>query len=313
VRSRNLVSIRLLRSIGPDAVIDYAARFGFEPSAMPRNLTLALGTLPATPLEVATGFATFANGGFRVKPYFIDRIENAGRRALARAAPGSPATAARPCRHRARAAAQRLVRVIGAGRRAAAWDPPPSATWAAGAAAVGRHGIAAIRPGAADHLRRQLLDPDDMMADVIRRGTGRRALALGRNDPLGQDRTTTKPATPGSTVSTRTSLPRSGSASTRNARWARASARTAGADLGALHAQALRTVRTGRASAAGLVQLAVGAHRAAGGAGRSGHAAGASWQASCRRSPAARGGRSAGAASAPRRGTDTTESGESIF
>ena len=50
VRSRNLVSIRLLRSIGPDVAIDYAARFGFDPGSMPHNLTLALGTLPATPL-----------------------------------------------------------------------------------------------------------------------------------------------------------------------------------------------------------------------------------------------------------------------
>ena len=44
--------------------------FGFDPSIMPNNLTLALGTLPATPLEVATGYATFANGGYKVEPLF---------------------------------------------------------------------------------------------------------------------------------------------------------------------------------------------------------------------------------------------------
>jgi penicillin-binding protein 1A len=87
VRSRNLVSIRILRDIGTQAAIDHAARFGFDPKVMPNNLTLALGTLPATPLQMAIGFSAFANGGFKVDPYFIERIENAQGEVLFQAAP----------------------------------------------------------------------------------------------------------------------------------------------------------------------------------------------------------------------------------
>ncbi|MGE0370351.1 MAG: penicillin-binding protein 1A [Gammaproteobacteria bacterium] len=77
VNSRNLVSIRLLRSIGIDYCLDYLARFGFQASDMPRNLSLALGSASVTPLQLASGYAVFANGGHRVPPYFIDRIVGA--------------------------------------------------------------------------------------------------------------------------------------------------------------------------------------------------------------------------------------------
>ena len=89
VRSRNLVSIRLLRAMGTTSVIDYLTRFGFAPRAMPANLTLALGTMQATPLEMAAAYAVFANGGYRVRPYFIDRIENAAGETVLRAQPRS--------------------------------------------------------------------------------------------------------------------------------------------------------------------------------------------------------------------------------
>lgn len=137
VRSRNLVSIRLLRTMGVATAIDYIARFGFARDAMPENLTLALGTMQATPLEVATGYAVFANGGYHVQPYFIDRIENS---------------------------AGGIV-----------WQAQPHSVWN-GAERV-------ISPQNAWLLT-------DMMGDVIRRGTGRRALALGRDDLSGKTGTT---------------------------------------------------------------------------------------------------------------------------
>lgn len=74
--SRNLVSIRLLREIGLGKALSYLHRFGFNDSELPRNLTLALGSGEVTPLELSTAYAVFANGGYRIKPYFIDRIEN---------------------------------------------------------------------------------------------------------------------------------------------------------------------------------------------------------------------------------------------
>jgi len=76
--SRNLVSIRLLREVGMGKAMSYLHRFGFMDAELPRNLTLALGSGEVTPLELNTAYAVFANGGYRVKPYFIDRIENDG-------------------------------------------------------------------------------------------------------------------------------------------------------------------------------------------------------------------------------------------
>ena len=75
-KSLNTVSIRLLRTIGLRAAIDGASRFGFDPNALPDNFTLALGSHAVPPLEVATGYAAFANGGYLVEPYLIDRIED---------------------------------------------------------------------------------------------------------------------------------------------------------------------------------------------------------------------------------------------
>ena len=74
-RSRNLVSIRILRQIGINTTINYLKQLGFKESALSRDLSLSLGNASMTPLELATGYAVFANGGFRIEPYFIDRIE----------------------------------------------------------------------------------------------------------------------------------------------------------------------------------------------------------------------------------------------
>jgi len=74
VRSRNLVSIRLLRATGIGPALRHIEAFGFGPDALPPNLTLALGTGQVTPLEMARGFAVFANGGFLVTPYLIEAV-----------------------------------------------------------------------------------------------------------------------------------------------------------------------------------------------------------------------------------------------
>lgn len=75
-KSRNLVSIRLLRSIGINYAIDFAHEFGFPKENLPPNLTLALGTAMTTPMEMATAYAVFANGGYKVNSYFITKIED---------------------------------------------------------------------------------------------------------------------------------------------------------------------------------------------------------------------------------------------
>ena len=74
--SRNLVSIRILDDIGIDYTIDYATRFGFRKETFPHTLSLALGTLSVTPMDLTAAYAIFANGGYKVEPYLIDKITN---------------------------------------------------------------------------------------------------------------------------------------------------------------------------------------------------------------------------------------------
>jgi len=75
-KSKNMVSIRLLQAIGPHYAQDYIQRFGFDPKMHPAYLTMALGAGSATPLQMAAAYAVFANGGYRVKPWFISRVED---------------------------------------------------------------------------------------------------------------------------------------------------------------------------------------------------------------------------------------------
>ena len=74
--SRNLVSIRLLQQIGIPYAIDYITRFGFDRSQLPNSLSLALGTAETTPLGMASAYSMFANGGYQIKPYLIEKIIN---------------------------------------------------------------------------------------------------------------------------------------------------------------------------------------------------------------------------------------------
>jgi len=93
-KSRNLVSIRILRAIGVQYALQYVERFGFDSKDLPHNLSLALGSASVTPIQLATAYATFANGGFKVEPYFIERIEDAHGEVIYRA---DPAVVCVPC------------------------------------------------------------------------------------------------------------------------------------------------------------------------------------------------------------------------
>jgi penicillin-binding protein 1A len=74
VKSKNLVSVRILQAIGPQYAQDYITRFGFDPKLHPPYLTMALGAGNVTPLQMVAAYSIFANGGYRVAPYFIERI-----------------------------------------------------------------------------------------------------------------------------------------------------------------------------------------------------------------------------------------------
>jgi penicillin-binding protein 1A len=73
-KSKNLVTIRVLQAIGPQYAQDYIARFGFDPKLHPAYLTMGLGAGSATPMQMATAYSVFANGGYRITPYLITKI-----------------------------------------------------------------------------------------------------------------------------------------------------------------------------------------------------------------------------------------------
>jgi penicillin-binding protein 1A len=176
-RSRNLVSIRLMRSMGVGPTLEHVRGFGFAPGQVPANLTAALGTAQVTPLEMAAGYAVFANGGQRVEPYLIERVEDAAGRLLSEAAPrlacpecGSEGGYVGPL--------AAIVGGDGAGVTRAA-DAGGALPTVPGDRAAPR----AISAANAFVMT-------DMMRDVIRAGTARRALALGRDDLAGKTGTT---------------------------------------------------------------------------------------------------------------------------
>jgi penicillin-binding protein 1A len=175
--SRNLVSIRLLQAMGVQSVIDYVQNFGFTKDQFKnsQNLTLALGSFGATPLEVARGFTVFANGGYRVEPFYIDRIEGPGGEVVYAA---DPKTVCPTC-------AQSIYSVSDA---EAAKRTDLSATHVAPTpvATTEQH----TEPAERTISPQVCFLMNDIMKEVITRGTGRRAMALGRSDLRGKTGTT---------------------------------------------------------------------------------------------------------------------------
>ena len=90
-KSKNMVSVRILRAITVQYAQDYISRFGFDPSMHPPYMTMALGAGSVTPMQMAVGYTAFANGGFRVSPYFIQRIEDEKGNILEQAQPSQVA------------------------------------------------------------------------------------------------------------------------------------------------------------------------------------------------------------------------------
>lgn len=174
-KSRNLVSIRLVQALGIDRTIDYISKFGFNKQDLPRNLSLALGTATLTPMEIATGWSTFANGGYKISPYIIDKIESRNGDTLFVANPPSvPQGAA-------------VTNGIAAPTDAQAFTvnaTPGEAPAAPGAAPQ----TPAVAERIVDGRTTYILN--SMLEDVIKLGTGRRALALGRSDIAGKTGTT---------------------------------------------------------------------------------------------------------------------------
>jgi penicillin-binding protein 1A len=184
VRSRNLVSIRLLQNIGVRYTINYAKQFGFDPMRLPKDLSLSLGSAAVTPLELANAYAVFANGGFSVSPYFIKRIEDAKGEIIFAA---DPAIACLECEKQL--AQQALEQTI------EPRSPEPPAIEELPSEILVTDAIEEESPPAPKLAKRIIPEQNvylttSMMRDVIRRGTGRRALQLGRKDLSGKTGTT---------------------------------------------------------------------------------------------------------------------------
>ena len=167
--SRNLVSIRVLQQLGVRKLIEMASRVGFDVNEMQPNLTLALGTHAFTPLEVAGGYTAIANGGFKVEPWLIDRIEDVDGNTIYEA---DPLIACSNCGQQALdnefLEAPRIEDLLE--------DAEPEFREA---------------PRVIDERVTYVLT--SMLEDVIKRGTGRRARVLDRNDLAGKTGTTNGP------------------------------------------------------------------------------------------------------------------------
>ena len=183
-KSRNLVSIRLLREIGIDNALDHIAKFGIDAESLPRGLSLALGSGELTPLELAAGYGVLANGGYAVEPYFIERVLDGDGQLIFAA---DPLVVCRDCEDDEAMA----VSASASGAPAPAGDgdagstPPPDTVVAGG---TERSGSVRRAPRAIDARNAWLMC--SLLRDVVRRGTGRKALVLERDDLAGKTGTT---------------------------------------------------------------------------------------------------------------------------
>jgi penicillin-binding protein 1A len=178
VQSRNLVSVRLLSAIGTDFARTYITQFGFDKDQLPPNLSMSLGTASLTPMSIARGYTVFANGGFLVTPYFIEKILDRSGKAI-KLAP--TLTACRACSQRT-SMEQRTATVVdgfdfSAGGPKKEVAKPQTKTVEPNSATSQEITLA---PRAIDERIAFLLS--SMMRDVVKRGTATAAKVLNRED-----------------------------------------------------------------------------------------------------------------------------------
>ncbi len=158
--SLNLVSVRLVRSMGAEFTKSYLTKFGFDEEALPDGLSIALGTAEVTPLSVASGYAVFANGGHAIEPYIIDVVKDRD---------GKPIMYGRRSR-----VCEYCLSVVD--RDFQAIDEESELE------------LSAIAPRAIPSANAYIMN--SMLRAVVRSGTARKALALNRSDLAGKTGTT---------------------------------------------------------------------------------------------------------------------------
>ena len=191
VQSRNLVSVRLLDAIGVDYARKYISHFGIDEALLPPNLSMSLGTASLSPMSIAAGYAVFANGGFRVTPWFIDSVRDRDGKVVFQE---KPPTACRSCGVAALpGAAPVQVSNVVDGFNLGPGGSAPAKPAAKPQANAPKASVAAASPPPADGvLAPRAIDPRvayqivSMMRDVVQRGTGTAAKVLGREDVAGK-------------------------------------------------------------------------------------------------------------------------------
>ncbi|MEN1971883.1 penicillin-binding protein 1A [Luteimonas sp. MJ204] len=180
VRSRNLVSVRLLDAIGVDYARRYISHMGFDESELPPNLSISLGTPSLAPLDIARGYSVFANGGFLVTPWYIDEVRDRDGQVIFKE---NPAVACRSCGTGGKPGVPSTV-VDGFNLGPSLPAPEVIADTSAEEPAPRPGPDAVVAPRAIDpRVAYQLVS---MMRDVVQRGTGTQAKVLGREDVGGK-------------------------------------------------------------------------------------------------------------------------------
>ena len=178
-RSQNLVSIRILKQVGPGRAVRYISAFGFPQEKLNKDLSLALGASAVTPLELATGYTVLANGGFRVTPHFIQKVEMGSAQEVLFEA--NPDIACAECDRETETNITEDLTTL------EEFQISDSATDSEKSSAQQQQ-----QPSYAERVmdERTHYLMNAILKDVIRRGTGKRALALNRSDLAGKTGTT---------------------------------------------------------------------------------------------------------------------------
>jgi len=193
VQSRNLVSVRLLDAIGVDYARRYISQFGFKEEDIPPNLSIALGTPSLTPLEIARGYAVFANGGFRVEPWLIDEVRDRNGELLFKQ---SPVQVCPACVADHASGQQQSAHIID-GFDFSPLATPPEEVSSTALPAPERAETEHVEAAPAENLPApRVIDARiawqlaSMMRDVAQRGTGAQTRSIGRTDIGGKTGTT---------------------------------------------------------------------------------------------------------------------------
>jgi len=188
VNSRNLVSIRLLRDIGISYATEYISQFGFDPAELPGNLSMALGSASLKPLSIARGYAVFANGGHLIDPYFIERVVDAKGTVVVAA---NPQVVCQNCEDADEPEAEPVVAELNQPNfRPLQIESETDLQVTQQAAIEIRDAVASTSPAPRVISEQNAFLIRSMMMDVVRRGTGKKAMVLGRNDLAGKTGTT---------------------------------------------------------------------------------------------------------------------------